>query len=697
MSNEKKHISRTKKIRHRRLQYSFRISVLFVICGLIVFLFPKIENFKYSFQKGMLWKYETLNAPFDFPIHKTVEELKEEVEHIRREQPPIFVFNANVLPGQLKQLNERVNRFRTGKNEAQINQFVEKFKEIYEKGIILMPTQLSEKEVKSVLIIRDNIAREEKMEDVYTLKKAYSTLTDFVNSLALGKSTKENLTGVNLNDMLKSNLDYDASRTEAAIENSVKKISPTQGMVRQGEQIIANGELVTAEKYKLLNSFRIEHEQDLGSTSDKVKITIAQTILTLIAMMSFSLFLYYTRKRLFYNNKDFFFLHSMFLLTVALASLSYYQHWNIFAIPVLFFPIIVNILFGLRAALYLLLGISLLVSYYAPNNYMYVFMQISGGIVAIFSLSHLQRRSQLFIALGAIFLTYTLVYGAFTLIQEGTLRTQQLFPLVFLMINTLLLSLVYPVLYLVERLFGYTSEISLLEFSNPNHPVLRQLTKKAPGTFQHSLMVANLAEEAIYHIGGSPLLARTGALYHDIGKMYSPLMFIENQTGGLNPHGNLDFDESARLIIEHVTKGVELANKYKLPESIIDFIRTHHGKSKVKYFYYSYKNKYPDKEVDEAAFTYPGPDPVKKECAVVMMADSVEAASRSLEIKNEENLSKLVSDIIDTQLREGRFANADITFQDIKHVKLVFTEMLVNVYHARIAYPKLQQKSQPNT
>ena len=442
-----------------------------------------------------------------------------------------------------------------------------------------------------------------------------------------------------------------------------------------------------------MESFRIEHEQNLGSTIDRIRISVAQTVLTLIAIMSFSIFLYVSRKRLFYNNKDFFFLYSMFLLTIALGSISYFQHINILTIPVLFFPIIVNILFGTRPALYLLIGTSLLVSYYAPNNYMYFFMQISAGIVAMFSLLHLQRRSQLFIALGLIFLTYTLVYGAFSLIQEGALTPKHLFAIVFLIINTGLLSLIYPALYLVERLFGYTSEISLLEYSNPNHPALRNLTKKAPGTFQHSLMVANLAEEAIYHIGGSPLLARTGALYHDIGKTYNPIMFVENQTGGLNPHDLLGFDESAQIIIKHVTQGLELANKYKLPEVLKDFIRTHHGKSKVKYFYYSFKNKYPDKEIDESLFTYPGPDPVRKECAVVMMADGVEAASRALEIKDEENLTKLVNSLIDGLLQDGRFSNADLTFKDISTVKRVFTEMLINVYHARIAYPKLQTKA----
>jgi putative nucleotidyltransferase with HDIG domain len=416
--------------------------------------------------------------------------------------------------------------------------------------------------------------------------------------------------------------------------------------------------------------------------------------LTLIALASFSIFLYFSRKRLFYSNKDFVFLHCMFLLTILAGILGYSLNINFLLVPVLFFPIIVNILFGSRAALFLLLGTILLTAYLAPNSYMYIFMQLAGGIVSIYSLSHLQRRGQLFLAVTLILATYILVYSAFSLIHQEKFSADDLLALTSLAGNALLLCLTYPVLYIVEKLFGYTSEISLLEFSNPNHPVLRLLTKRAPGTFQHSLMVANLAEEAIYHIGGSPLLARTGALYHDIGKTRDPVMFIENQAGGVNPHASLDFDESARVIIGHVTHGVELAHKHNLPEVLINFIRTHHGRSKAKYFYFSYKNKYPDREVDEAIFTYPGPDPANKECAVVMMADAIEAASRTLEVKNEENIGKLVNDLIDTQLKEGRFNNADITFKDIATVKRVYTEQLVNIYHARITYPKLEKSEQ---
>ena len=596
--------NKTKK--HRTIQYVFKISTIIIICGLIVLLLPKIEGFKYSYQKGMPWKYETLIAPLDFPLHKSAEELAADIEKIKEEQAPIFNFKETNIEAQINKLSEKINTYRTANNGKDMDKIIQKLREIYSKGILLMPEKMDPAKIKNILIVKNNIAFDEKFSNVYTLKQAYETLVKYIESLHLAKSTEEGILSLGLNNYINPNLEYDAGKTGLAIETSVKSITPTQGMVNRGDIIISKNDLVTPEKYKVLESFRIEHEQSLGSTIDRIRISVAQTVLTLIAIMSFSIFLYVSRKRLFYNNRDFFFLYSMFLLTIALGSISYFQHINILTIPVLFFPIIVNILFGTRPALYLLIGTSLLVSYYAPNNYMYFFMQISAGIVAMFSLSHLQRRSQLFIALGLIFLTYILVYGAFTLIQEGTLAPKHLFAVVFLIINTGLLSLIYPALYLVERLFGYTSEISLLEYSNPNHPALRNLTKKAPGTFQHSLMVANLAEEAIYHIGGSPLLARTGALYHDIGKTYNPIMFVENQTGGLNPHDSLDFDESAQIIIKHVTQGLELANKYKLPEVLKDFIRTHHGKSKVKYFYYSFKNKYPDKEIDESLFTYPG-------------------------------------------------------------------------------------------
>lgn len=676
----------------RRIQFSLKVITILFIAGIIVWLFPKTESFNYSYQKGMPWKYETLLAPFDFPIHKMDDEIKAEIDRLSKEQVPIFNFNSLVANSQIYQFSERLNEYKTLDNSIIINGIITKLEEIYEHGIILLPKELAEREIKSVTIVKANLAEEEDFNKIYTLKKAYSTLVDFIYTLKLPADITESIVGLNLTNYIKPNLEYDAPKTRLALENVIKNINTSLGMMRRGEIVISQNEMITQEKYNTLESLKKEYEQTLGSTSDQIRLGMSQLILTLIALISFSIFLYFKRKRLFYTNKDFYFLYCMFLLSILLASMTRFAGLNILAIPVLFFPIIVNILFGNRAALYLIIGTTLLSAYFAPDSYMFIFMQLSGGIVAMFSMKHLQRRGQLFLSVTLILLTYILVYGAFTLIQQGTFTIKDAFAAGLLFINALLLCLTYPVLYLVERLFGYTSEITLLEYSNPNHPVLRILTRKAPGTFQHSLMVANLAEEAIYHIGGSPLLARTGALYHDIGKIDNPVMYIENQTGGMNPHNNYDFDESAQIIIGHVSKGIELAKKYNLPESIIQFIRTHHGRSKVKYFYNSFKNKYPDREINEEAFTYPGPDPSTRECSVLMMADAVEAASRSLDVKNEENIRNLVNNIINSQLNDGRFNNADITFKDINTIKKVFTEMLINAYHARISYPEAKQK-----
>lgn len=682
----------------RRLNALLRITIMLMICIVSVYLLPKVGSFQYEYQKGMPWRYATLSAPFDFPIYKTENELQEEREQLTEKQSPIFNRNAQIAPSQTDKFKTALhtldNEHPTDQEEERL---VRLLAQIYRSGILQLPEQLEPENIHTIKIVENKMATTVGINQVYTLKRAYATLSDSVRQAGLSKSLREKILSLNLSNYLQPNLDFDADKTAQEEQKHLKNISLTEGMIQQGDIIISKRELVTPEKVKILNSLKTEYEQNLGAGETYMRTIGGQIILVGVALMIFSIYFYYYRKRIFYNNREFTFLYGLFLATVLLGSIGYHQNFNTFAVPTLFFVIIVNILIGSRPALYLLLSTTLLISYYAPNSYMFAFMQLTAGIVAIFSLSHLQRRGQLIFSIVLIFVTYVMVYLAFTLTQEGELRTSHLFVLLWLGLNCLLLTLTYPVIYIFERVFGYTSEITLIELSNPNHPVLRNLTKKAPGTFQHSLMVANLAEEAIYRIGGNPLLTRTGALYHDIGKTYNPIFFIENQTGGINPHDQCEFDVSARHIINHVTKGVELAQKYNLPESIIDFIRTHHGKSKVKYFYNSFKNKYPDREIDESLFTYAGPDPVSRECTVLMMADSVEAASRSLNEKTEENITQLVNRIIDSQLQEGRFAHSDITFKDVATVKTVFIEMLTNIYHSRIAYPKLEKKTEKQT
>ena len=680
----------------RRLNFAFRLLVIFVICAVTVYLFPKVGTFQYEYQKGMPWQYETLYAPFDFPIYKTEEELQEDREQVIAEQEPIYKRNNGTAAAEVEKFNTALRTFETPNTREGLQTVARRLQDIYAAGILQVPERMNAEKIRNVRIVENNIAETVEFQKTYTLKKAYTTLSEEIDRAKLPKSVKEQILSLNLNNYLHENLEFDLNKTMQAEVGALKGISLTQGMVQQGDQIIGNRELVTAEKMKILDSLKKEYRHNLGAADSYMRTMGGQTLLVLVALAIFTVFFYYSKRRIFYHTREFIFLYGMFLATIVLGSLGYHQHIEMFSVPVLFFPIIVNILIGSRSALYLLLGTTLLISYYAPNSYMYAFMQVAAGIVAIFSLTHLQRRGQLFLSILWVFITYSLVYTAFMLVQEGELRVAHLFGYLWLLVNCLLLMLTYPVIYIFERIFGYTSEITLIELSNPNHPALRNLTKKAPGTFQHSLMVANLAEEAIYRIGGNPLLTRTGALYHDIGKTYEPIYFIENQSGGINPHDKCEFDESARHIINHVTKGVEMAKKYNLPECIVDFIRTHHGKSKVKYFYNSFKNKYPDKEIDEAAFTYAGPDPVTRECAVVMMADAVEAVSRTLKEKTVANITKVVNDIIDGQVRDGRFANAEITFKDIAIVKKVFIEMLTNIYHSRIAYPALEKKEENN-
>ena len=680
----------------RRLNFAFRLLVIFVICAVTVYLFPKVGTFQYEYQKGMPWQYETLYAPFDFPIYKTEEELQEDREQVIAEQEPIYKRNNETAAAEVEKFNTALRTFETPNTREGLQTVAHRLQDIYAAGILQVPERMNAEKIRNVRIVENNIAETVEFQKTYTLKKAYTSLSKEIDRAKLPKIVKEQILSLNLNNYLHENLEFDLNKTMQAEVGALKGISLTQGMVQQGDQIIGNRELVTAEKMKILDSLKKEYRHNLGAADSYMRTVGGQTLLVLVALAIFTVFFYYSKRRIFYHTREFIFLYGMFLATIVLGSLGYHQHIEMFSVPVLFFPIIVNILIGSRSALYLLLGTTLLISYYAPNSYMYAFMQVAAGIVAIFSLTHLQRRGQLFLSILWVFITYSLVYTAFMLVQEGELRVAHLFGYLWLLVNCLLLMLTYPVIYIFERIFGYTSEITLIELSNPNHPALRNLTKKAPGTFQHSLMVANLAEEAIYRIGGNPLLTRTGALYHDIGKTYEPIYFIENQSGGINPHDKCEFDESARHIINHVTKGVEMAKKYNLPECIVDFIRTHHGKSKVKYFYNSFKNKYPDKEIDEAAFTYAGPDPVTRECAVVMMADAVEAVSRTLKEKTVANITKVVNDIIDGQVRDGRFANAEITFKDIAIVKKVFIEMLTNIYHSRIAYPALEKKEENN-
>jgi cyclic-di-AMP phosphodiesterase PgpH len=491
----------------------------------------------------------------------------------------------------------------------------------------------------------------------------------------------------NINFYITVNVYFDEQKSLQARKQLLSTISRTRGMIEEGQGIISKGEYITQEKYLILESLRMEYEKNLGSVASQL-VNLGKLIIVLVSLLMIYLFLYNFRKAILSDFRRTFFIMNAVVLMVLAAGLTLkFDLISIYVIPFTIVPIILRTFYDARVALFVHVITIIMVGFFAPNSYLFIFLNIFAGMVAIFSLTNLYRRSKLVVTALAVILTYSVIYFGTAIVQEGNLVTIDWKYFAWFGYNGILILLSYPLIYVFEKTFGFISDTTLMELSDTNQPLLRKLAEMAPGTFQHSLQVANLAEDAVYKIGGNPLLVRAGALYHDIGKMEQPLYFIENQTSMDNPHDTLEFEQSAKIIIDHVLKGVEIARKNALPEPVIDFIRTHHGTSTVQYFYKSFLKKYPEAEADVKKFSYPGPRPFTRELAIVMMADSVEAASRSLSQINDQTLDKLVEGIIHTQMMEEQFNDASITFRDITTIREVFIKRLKNIHHARIAYP----------
>jgi hypothetical protein len=461
-------------------------------------------------------------------------------------------------------------------------------------------------------------------------------------------------------------------------------------MMSKGELIIEKGEIVSPEKYQILDSVKSEFEQQSGILKiNKSWILFGQLLLVSILMGMLLTFLILLRRDLFGDAIKLSFLFSLIVAEVFIVSiLSKVPDISIYIFPFCILPIIIRAFFDTRLALIAHLLTIIIIGFIVPNPFEFLIIQLLGGMACIFSVVNLRKRSQLFITITLLFIVYNTCYFSITLVGEGQLEAVKLSQIGWLGASASLSLFSYPIIYVIEKVFGFTSDVSLLELSDSNNPLLRAMALKAPGTFQHSLQVANLAEAAVAKVGGNSLLTRTGALYHDIGKMETARYFIENQLTGVNPHDELGFDESARIIISHVKNGIQLARKHKLPENVIDFIRTHHGTSRVQYFYQSFLKNYPGAEVDESAFRYPGPIPYNRETAIVMMADAVEATSRSLKEVNSDKIDQMVESIINQQIADNQFINTNITFKDITIIKKIFKKMLMNIYHVRMEYPK---------
>ncbi|RXQ93970.1 HDIG domain-containing protein [Ancylomarina salipaludis] len=685
----------------------YRVLLFIITLGVLSLIYPNIGNFRYEYQKGKPWMHETLIAPFDFAIHKTEAELAANKDSLLAKYSPYYEYkpeilqqvsskfnadfekkwNAYIQTDNFKNLNYKKSTISIEKKRILLY-FQDIISGIYDIGIIEASTpqlQIPEKINRSL----NNVSEKIETKSLYTPKIAYEFISQSLKNDFKNQSYHVFFQDLNLDTYLTPNLIYNEDMSEKVKNSMLSNISLTKGLVKAGTRIALIGDIIDDDTFRILESLKREYESILGSSQSHYLIMGGQSLLILACLILLFLYLRNFRTQILEDNKKLLFILLLIVLFVGLSSLAMkFPIINIYIIPFVLIPVVLRTLLDSRSALFIYIISLLLNGFLAPNSFEFLFLQLSAGIMAIYSLPQLERRGQLVITAIITFFTYSIVYFAFAITQEGSIQEIEWKNFIWFAINGLLLTFSYSLIYIFEKLFGFISDVTLIELANQNHPVLRQLIQHAPGTFQHSLTVANLAEAAINEIGGNPLLVRTGALYHDIGKMKNPVYFIENQMTNRNPHDNLEFDKSAQIITDHVKYGIQIAKKHKLPQQIIDFIQTHHGAGRVQYFYTSFKNKYPDKEIDEEKFTYPGPDPFSKETAVLMMADSVEAASRSLKEKTPESIENLVISLIDKQISENRFEMADISFKNIHQVKNIFIQMLINIYHARIEYPK---------
>lgn len=682
--------NKTKKKR-TRIKTKVFIPLMFVTAILILtYIFPRQSSFKYTFSEGKPWQYGLLTAPYDFPIYKPADILKAEQDSILEFYEPYFEVNEDVEINSLANFDADANlNTRLSELSPEYKLYIRKsLSEIYKTGIMRSDDydRIKKSKTGALRLRKGNIAESRDIESFYTIRSAYEKV---LNETPEGIYDSV-LKSANINEYISENIIYDAAFSEKARLEFIQQVDISRGMVQQGQRIIDQGEIVDSRTFNILSSLKQVSEERSGGANKSTWKLVGQFVLILFMLSSFYMYLLYFRPHEWRNRMHVIFMLLLIVLFVGLTALTIHLDlYNIYIIPFTIATILIRTFIDSRTALFASIITIILSSLMVPFPFEFIVLQISATMVSIFMLKELSERSQLIRSSFFILFTYSFVYLGFVMYQEGNVTEGNWVMLIYFLINFILIMFSYSLIYLVEKSFGFISGVTLVELSNINKPLLKELSEKTPGTFQHSLQVSNLAVAAAVKLGANASLIRTGALYHDIGKMVNPAFFTENQAPGMNPHAGLPFDESARIIINHVKDGVKIAQKNNIPQQIIDFIETHHGTSMPKYFYNSWKNANPGKEANEANFRYPGPNPFTKEGAIMMMADSVEAASRSLPLYNEETIRQLVDKIIDSQLSEGYFKSAPITFRDVQTVKDVFVDKLLTIYHTRIAYPEL--------
>jgi putative nucleotidyltransferase with HDIG domain len=654
-----------------------------------VYLFPKSGKFRYSFEKGKPWQSENLLAPFNFAIKKSDAEINKEREAIMAQSLLYFDVDEAVKMKAIASYNEKFSSvFPDSLAQPELKRLRQSGQSILEvlyKFGILSETYNFEPDRVVELLNNNVIEQRTAYNKLIAQNKVKRTIE---NQLIEKELIAHTVSFTSLFfDVITPNVTYNKSFTEKALQSELNKISYTRGSVEKGTLIISKGEVVEGDKFQKLKSLQSEYESQVWSKSNYNWVLFAYTLLVALALLMLLLFLRKYRLEVFENNTKVTFIFFNVLLMVFITTMVVnYNSEYLYIAPLCILPLVLKAFFDARLGMFTHVITVLLLGSIVPNSYEYMFLQIIAGIVTILTVSELYKRANLFVSVGQITLIYIVAYFAFFVIQEGSIEAIKLKTFLLFILCGLATLFVQPLIYAYEKLFGLVSDVSLLELSDTNTKLLKELANTAPGTFHHSLNVANLAEASANEIGANAMLVRVGALYHDIGKMRISNYFTENQTTGINPHDELSPTESAKIIRDHVIDGVEIAKKYNLPDRVIDFIRTHHGTSLVYYFYR--KAKAVDLEVDKSSFQYPGPKPFSKETAILMMCDSVEAASKSLKDPTSTKIDNFVENIIDKQIEQGQFLNANITFKEIQSIKKILKHKLANIYHLRIEYPE---------
>ncbi len=662
---------------------------LFVFSTLLVIYFlPKGGQFKYDFQKGKPWQYENLYAPFSFTIKKNEDSLQKEKDRIRINSIPYFdydkVTEASVVKNFHTELETKYidSLYSTPKHIVE-SLGISLIHDAYTNGIT---DEIHTYEGDRLIYLKNGNEIEER---IYSQLFKKDNLNNKIRELVEKNNIEDTqvLLYTILNQVFVPNVTLNRKLTEGAVEAEIKAINPNRGIIEKGGRVIAKGEVVEGDKFQILNSLKAEFDSQIWSKSNYLWLLVGYFMLVSLVFLMLFLFLKNYRPYIYNNNtKVTFILFNIFLM-VFLTTLVLKVHADyVYVVPICILPLILKAFFDPRVGLFVHVLTILLLGFIVPNSFEYMFLQFIAGIVTILTVSELYKRANLFISVGQITLIYILGYFAFFVIQEGNIQTMEWQNFQYFILCGLATLFAHPLIYFYEKIFGLVSDVSLLELSDTNSKLLKELSNKAPGTFHHSLNVANLAEASANEIGANSMLVRVGALYHDIGKMQNPTMFTENQANSINSHDELDPKESAQVIIDHVIKGIEIARKNNLPDRVIDFIRTHHGTSLVYYFYK--KEREQQGEANKEDFIYPGPIPFSKETAILMMADSVEAASKSLKEPSSTIIDEFVEKIINNQMAQGQFLNANITFKEIEMIKKVLKKKLNNIYHLRVEYPE---------